>query len=99
MLQQVVETLSQDRGILLAALLGSLGIVGGTVIGTSAIFSQAWRRVRQAEDLNALKHAMIERGMSAEEIATVIRATPKRTFEFPFEVREGRERKHAHARC
>jgi hypothetical protein len=99
MLQQVVDTLSQDRGVLLGAILGSLGILGGTVVATCALFSHAWRKVRQTEDLNALKHAMIERGMSADEIATVIRATPKRKFDFPFQVRQEHDRRRAHAAC
>lgn len=31
-----------------------------------------WRKVREAELDASLKHAMLERGMSAEDIATVI---------------------------
>ncbi|MBX3415731.1 MAG: hypothetical protein KF708_23810 [Pirellulales bacterium] len=97
MLQQVVTTLTQDQGILLGAILGTLGILGGTVIATAAVVSQAWRRARQTEDINALKHAMIERGMSANEIATVIRATPKRGFNFSFDPRHGHKCEHAAA--
>ena len=99
MLQQIVDTLAQDHGILLGAILGSLGILAGMTIGTATVISQAWRKVRQSEDINALKHAMIERGMSAEEIATVIRATPRRKFEFPFSEQHRHERKRAHAAC
>lgn len=99
MLQQIVNTLTQDEGILLGAILGSLGILGGTVIATAALVSQAWRRARQTEDINALKHAMLERGMSAEEIATVIRATPKRAFGFGFDKHQGLRHQQAHAHC
>jgi len=99
MLQQIVTTLTQDEGILLGAILGSLGILGGTVIAATAVISQAWRRARQTEDINALKHALIERGMSAEEIATVIRATPKRDFGFGFGKHHGRCHQQAHAAC
>lgn len=99
MLQQIVTTLTQDEGILLGAILGSLGILGGTVIATAAVVSQAWRRARQTEDINALKHAMIERGMSAEEIATVVRATPRRHFGFPMEMGRRHQCDRAAAVC
>jgi hypothetical protein len=37
-----------------------------------------WRRVRQTEENNALKHALLTHGMSADEIATVVNAWPGR---------------------
>ncbi|MBI2823464.1 MAG: hypothetical protein HYX69_02095 [Planctomycetia bacterium] len=77
MWQTIVETLSRDPGILLGAILGSLGIVGGTLIAVTAIVSENWRKVRQVEDNNALKQSMLDRGMSADEIATVAAAGPK----------------------
>jgi hypothetical protein len=36
-----------------------------------------WRKVREAELDASLKHAMLERGMSAEDIATVISTRSK----------------------
>src|ERR1043166_5292292 len=39
-----------------------------------AVPFENWRKVRQAEVEASLKHTMLERGMSAEEIATVINA-------------------------
>ena len=77
MWNQVIETLSKEPGILLAAILGTLGIVLGCTIGAIAIITDAWRRVRQTEDNNALKQSMLDRGMTADEIATVIGAGQK----------------------
>ena len=76
MWNQVIETLSKDPGILLGAILGTLSIVFGCTVGAIAIITDAWRRVRQTEDNNALKQSMLDRGMSADEIATVVSAGP-----------------------
>jgi hypothetical protein len=51
----------------LALLIPILGVVFGSM-----------GRVRQAEIEANLKHEMLERGMSAEEIKMVIEATPRR---------------------
>ena len=83
MWSQVVNTLSQDQGVLLGAILGTLGILAATAISITAIVSDTWRKVRQTEDNNALKQSMLDRGMTAEEIATVVKAAPeKRLFTF-----------------
>ena len=74
MWDQIISTLSRDPGILLGAILGTLGIVAGCSVGATAIITEAWRKVRQSEDQNALKQSMLDRGMSADEIATVINA-------------------------
>jgi hypothetical protein len=57
--------------VCLALLIPILGIVFGTV-------TQYLARVRQAELEASLKHDMLQRGMSAEEIKTVIEATSLR---------------------
>ena len=80
---QIVETLSRDPGILLGAILGTLGILAGTAVCITAIVSESWRKLRQTEDNNALKQSMLDRGMTADEIATVVKASPeKRLFSF-----------------
>lgn len=44
------------------------------VVGVSAIFIPNWRKVRQTEANTRLKHKMIERGFSADEIERVLNA-------------------------
>jgi hypothetical protein len=83
MLSQIVETLSRNEAVLLGAILGTLGILAGTAISITAIVTESWRKIRQTEDNNALKQSMLDRGMSADEIATVVKAAPdKRFFSF-----------------
>jgi hypothetical protein len=75
---QIIESLCRDPHILLGAILGSLAILSFAAICIAAIVSFAWRKVRQTEDNNAIKHALLGHGMSAEEIATVVTAWPER---------------------
>jgi hypothetical protein len=54
------------------------------VMGVVAIVIVAvnqWSKVRQAEMETVPKQQMLERGMSAEEIATVLNASPRRSLE------------------
>ena len=81
---QIVETLSRDPGILLGALLGGLAIISGTAIVITGIVAESWRKVRQVEDNNALKQSMLDRGMTADEISTVVRAAPEKRASFAF---------------
>jgi hypothetical protein len=57
--------------VILALLIPIFGIIFGT---TTNYLS----RVRQAELEASLKHDVLQRGMSAEEIKMVIEATPRR---------------------
>lgn len=82
MFNDLIRSISAEPELALGAFLGGLAIVGGAIVAVSAIVSVQWRMVRQAEDLNALKQSMLDQGMSADEIATVIRATPKRQLPF-----------------
>ena len=88
-MSQIIDTLSRDEGILLGAILGSLGILSGTGIAVTAIVSECWRKVRQTEDNNALKQSMLDRGMSADEIATVMKAAPEKRASFSFNAGRG----------
>jgi hypothetical protein len=50
------------------------GLLCGILCGVTAILAGCWQKVRRAEILAALKQDMLNRGMSAEEIWTVIEA-------------------------
>jgi hypothetical protein len=69
---EILSRLSSDD------LLGAIAIGGGLLIAAIAILSLHWRRIRVAEIEANLKQHMLERGMSAAEIAQVIRASSQR---------------------
>jgi hypothetical protein len=75
---RIIESLSTDPAILLGAILGSLAMLSAAAISIAAIVSHAWQKVRLTEDHNSIKHALLNQGMSAEEIATVVTAWPSR---------------------
>jgi uncharacterized membrane protein len=58
-------------------LLGLAAIVGGLLCGITAIIAGAWQKARRAEVAAALKHDMLNRGTSAEDIRTVLDAGSK----------------------
>lgn len=78
----IVASLSQDPGIMLGAILGSLALISGAVVSVAAVIAVNWRIVRQTEDNNALKQSMLDMGMTADEITKVIGATPERHLPF-----------------
>jgi len=45
------------------------------MVAIVALLARQWRRVRQAEIDAALKHKMLDQGMSADEIVRVLRAS------------------------
>jgi hypothetical protein len=53
-----------------------LGIVMGCLIPIVAILGGIWHATEKAKSTNALKRAMVKRGMSAEEIERVMAAGP-----------------------
>ena len=55
-------------------LIGLVSIVGGFIMGAFVIGVHYWHKVRETE----LKREMLARGMSAEEIKTVLEAGEKR---------------------
>jgi len=60
-------------------LMGFLTVGGGLLMGLVAIVGSFWTDVRKKEIAAALKQDMLNRGMSAEEIRTVIDAGTKRS--------------------
>jgi hypothetical protein len=70
----MLEVFSQSPWLIIVCL--SLLIpIFGIIFGTTTNYLS---RVRQAEIEASLKHDMLQRGMSAEEIKMVIEATPRR---------------------
>jgi hypothetical protein len=70
----MIELLQSNPWILIPGLALMIPILG-VVFGTT---TKAWQRVRQAELDASLKHEMLQRGMSAEEIRTVLEASSDR---------------------
>jgi hypothetical protein len=58
-------------------LMGFLALGGALVIPMIAIVGALWADVRKAELASALKHDMLDRGLSAEEIQAVLNAGKK----------------------
>ena len=58
-------------------LMGLLGMSGGLLIGLIAVVGGIWSGVRKKEIAAGLKHDMLERGMSAEDIRMVLDAGKK----------------------
>ncbi len=77
MFNSMIESVSREPGIALAAWLGSAALIMVTAIGVTALIAVQWRRVRQSEEVSALKHALLAQGFSAEEIVLVIEAGQK----------------------
>ncbi len=60
-------------------LIALVSVVGGLLIALVAVAGGMWTNVRKAEIEADLKHEMLNRGMSAEEIRTVIDAGTERS--------------------
>lgn len=56
-------------------LIGLTAVIAGPLIAIVAVISNQWRRVRVAEVEAALKQQMLDKGMSAAEIAQVMTAS------------------------
>jgi hypothetical protein len=59
--------------------IGFTSIAGGLLVGLVAIVGGYWSGIRKKEISAALKHDMLERGMSAQDIRTVLDAGTKRS--------------------
>lgn len=58
-------------------LCGLLAIAGGLACALTAIIATFWYRIRKAEIAASLKQDMLNRGMSAADIKTVLEAGAK----------------------
>ena len=74
---ELLSKFSPGELIAFAAVVG--GLLCGIICGTTAIVTDHWLKIRQIETVAALKQDMLNRGMSAEEIRTVIDAGSKRS--------------------
>jgi hypothetical protein len=68
MLQELVASLGRGETFVLIL------TVLGAMVGLAFFIPVVWQKVRLAEISAGLKHQMLERGMSAEEIKTVLEA-------------------------
>jgi hypothetical protein len=59
--------------------IGFMIVGGGLLIGLIAVAGGIWSDVRKKEIAAALKHDMLERGMSADDICKVLEAGTKRS--------------------
>ncbi len=55
-------------------MIGLVAVAGGLLCGLVAIFMGIWHEHRKSEINGALKQDMLNRGMSAEDIRTVLEA-------------------------
>jgi hypothetical protein len=74
MIDAISEAIRQEPIPVMAIVMGTLTGLG---IVVAKIVSKAWQVVRANEADAALKQEMLDRGMSAEEIERVIRASSK----------------------
>jgi hypothetical protein len=73
MLEQLLEKFPSDE--IIGLVLGGLALAGGLLVAIVAIIGAVWHNLR----LTALKQDMVEHGMSAEEIRTVLEAGTRRS--------------------
>lgn len=69
--------MSIDSGQRSLLLIVALGCAVGLVLGVVGIISTAYGSIQRTRAETQLKQEMLERGMGAEEIATVIKASGK----------------------
>jgi hypothetical protein len=55
-------------------LIAIVSIVGGLICGVLVMAGEYWHRIRKAEIAAKLKHDMLDRGMSPDEIRIVLEA-------------------------
>jgi hypothetical protein len=59
-------------------LIGIVSVVGGLLIALVGIIAGSWVKVRRAEIAGALKQDMLNRGMNADDIRTILEAGSKK---------------------
>lgn len=69
-MQPIIDSLAREPELLIPIILGGLGILAGICIPIAI----QWRIVRVTEENNLLKQALLERGLTPEEVALVLNA-------------------------
>ncbi len=69
-MKQLMNRVPDDE--LVGVLLGSLGIVCGTLVVLAAIGARCWTRHKQRQVAEPLIREMLERGMTGDEIAAAL---------------------------
>jgi hypothetical protein len=72
-MESFLSRLHGDEVFVLAIVV--VGSLVGLIIALTAVLASNWRRVRQLDVEGALKQDMLQRGLSAEDIERVIRAS------------------------
>jgi hypothetical protein len=72
----MTELLSKFNG---GEIIGIVAVGGSMLVGIVAVIMGSWLESRKAEIAATLKQDMINRGMSAEDIRTVVDAGTKRS--------------------
>lgn len=75
----MMEFLSKFDG---GELIAIIAITGGLLVGLVVMIADYWHKIRKAEIAAKLKHDMLDRGMSAEEIRIVLEAGTKKSSHF-----------------
>ena len=73
----MAEFLSKIDG---GELIAIISVGGGMLVALLSIGLGAWHKVRAEQIAADLKRDMLDRGMSADEIKTVLEAGPKKTW-------------------
>ena len=74
-MDEIISKLGNDEILALVGMLvGVIAILGGITVAITKVVSSNRRRMQLDEMDATLKMEMIQRGMSAEEIATVLKA-------------------------
>jgi len=85
-MSEVLQFLERTNGIWILIPLSGIGL------GVVSVVMTFWYRLRVRQWELSLKHAMLERGMSAEEIKLVLEATGKKPWERCWEHMDRRQR-------
>ena len=68
----MLELLTELNG---GELIGLIAVVGAMLVAAIKVIAGSWQRTRCTEIEASLKHDMLERGMSADEIERVLKAS------------------------
>ena len=59
-------------------LIGLTAVVGGVLVALTWVVAYYWRKVRQVETETALKHELVQRGLTIADVERVMRAGKQR---------------------